>query len=283
MTETKKHEKQLDSKDMTFFVLKTIGITLVTIIVAFFYILGTLVVLAPTSASKVFSVVGSEKAVTICYEREYRANPTNENLYNLLQQSIKTNDNERIVSYVYATVNSKNYLTFEKEINTIMRKNVAKDKIAYVYDVDSYLTSAYVNALYSQGKKEQARQEFHFRDLYRNNYPYSVSMIAYINCLYEDNSVTDEEKASEFSEYYNNAENTINGMTIKEHLEDRLTLIETTYEETEEGRIFNTYMQIKLNTCFYKINDILGNTIQKQYYSAKVSHLTNVYNSLINA
>jgi len=279
----KNNENQLDSKVMTKFVFKTIGITLFTIVVAFFYVMCSLVVFSPSTAGKVFSVVGSEKTVLICAEREYRKNPTNYNLYNLLQQSITAGDNERVERYVYATINSKNYDKFEEEINTISRIGVGKNKIAYVYDVDSYLTQAYVKALYIQGKKDEARQEFHFRDLTRDDHPYSISLIAYVNCLYEDDSMTDEEKLSDFSEYYENANNTINGMTIKEHLEDRLTLIETTYEETEEGRIFNTYMQIKLNTCFYKINDILGNNILKQYYSEKVSLVTEKYNNLINS
>lgn len=281
MTEDKKQKNLLENKGMTKFVLKTVSITLLTIVISFFYVLSTLIVFAPSTAGKVFNVIGSEKAVTICCEREYRKNSSNINLYKLIQQSINTDDYERVESYVYAITHSSNYKKFEDEINSLSRKNVPNNKIAYVYDVDSYLTGAYVEALYNQGKKAQARQEFQFSDLNRNGYPYSVSMITYINCLYIDNSITDEEKSSEFAEYFNNS--SINGNTIKQHLEYRLDLIESIDESTLAGKIFNVYMQIKMTTCFYKIYDIIGNTAEKQYYSDRVAELTSEYNNLINS
>lgn len=272
------HEKQDDN--LTLYILKTVSITLAVLVVGFFYILSVLMALSPKSVGKMFSVIGSENAVLVCVEQEYRKNPSNINLYNVIQQSVKVGDNNRVDAYCYQLMNSKKYSKFEEEINNICREKVGKDKIAYVYDIDSYLTSVYIKALYALGEKVYARQEFHIKDMQRTDHPYTISLVTYVNCLYADETMTDEEKASEFSEYFEGGV-MIQGRTIKQCLEEKLAVIETTDETTDEGKIFNIYTQIKVNTCFYKIYDILGNDTQKQVYQEKVEELQNVYNSLI--
>jgi len=274
-----KQNTNTNNKGLTVYILKIFGYTLTAIVFAFFYIISVLLVFNPRSAAKIFEVIGSDSAVTICYEQEYRKNPTNENLYNVIQQAVQTEDNDRVEKYCYQLMNSKSYTDFENEINQVFRAKVGKAKIAYVYDVDSYLTSVYVKALYTHDNKDYARQEFHLRDLQRDDHPYTISLVTYVNCFYEDENKTDED-ISDFSEYFHNFK--VNEKSIKEWLEEKLSVIESTEELTDGGRIFNVYTQIRVNTCFYKIYDIFENDSQKQVYAEKIASLQTVYNDLIS-
>ena len=94
----KKVEKDQNSKNLTLYILKTAGITVAALVVGFFYILSVLMAFSPASVAKVFDVVGSEKAVTICLEQEYRKRPSNVNLYNVIQQAVEAGDNNRVLS-----------------------------------------------------------------------------------------------------------------------------------------------------------------------------------------
>ena len=273
-------EKQNKNQDnLSLYVLKTIGYTLAGIVIAVFYLLSVITSICPKAAGNIYNIVGAEKAVTICYEKEYVKNPTNVNLYNLVQQSIVTNDYARVKEFCYTIPKLKKYKEFETEINEMTRKDVPKNKIAFVYDIDSYLNSAYIKALYETGDKQSARQEFYTSDIKRDDHPYTNSMVTYINCLYNDNTMTKEEKNGDLSSFFTNLY--FDGKSIQEHLESRLLTIEDINEETINGKIFNVYSQIKLNTCFYKIYDILGNPEQKSNYEARITELTIEYENLI--
>lgn len=267
------------NENMTLYILKTIGFTLIGIVVAVFYVLSVMVGLVPKTAAGVFDAIGAEKAVTLCFENAYIKNPSNKNLYDLVQQAIVTDDYGRVIDYCYTIPKLKKYSEFENEINEMSRDGVEKDKIAYVYDIDSYLNSAYIKALYESGDKVSARQEFFTTDILRDDHPYTISMVTYINCLYADESMTKEEKNSDLSSFFTNLK--VYGASIKEHLETRLNQIEDISEDTVNGKIFNVYSQIKVNTCFYKIYDILGNPEQKEIYEARIQELTQEYNNLI--
>ena len=254
-----------------------------SVVFAFFFLCSVCVAIAPKTALSIYETVGAKFAMSVCYEQIYKKEPNNENLYNLINHSIIVNDKDRIISYAEQIIHSPNYTDFMDEINSITRNGVPKDKLVYVYDVDSYITSAFVRALYNDGQKDYAKQQFYVRDMNRlNSNPYTVSTLTYVNCVFEDETMTEKEKYDHMHSYWYD-EVLIEGVPISVCMENRLAYIDSLDEETEEGVIYNTYVQIKVNTCFYKVYTMLNNQEKKDYYEERITTLQQEYNDLINS
>ena len=106
--------------------------------IAVFYLLSVITSICPKTAGNIYNIVGAEKAVTVCYEKEYVKNPTNVNLYNLVQQSIVTNDYARVKEFCYTIPKLKKYKEFLRVGGSL--DPVSSLKVA---DVDVLLDETY--------------------------------------------------------------------------------------------------------------------------------------------
>lgn len=271
--------KKSNEKSMTLFICKTAGLTVLVIVAVFYFCIACLMSLAPIAAANVFEVVGSKNAITIAYEQEYKHNQTITNLYNLVQKSVESGDSQRVEHYANILVSLPDYAEFEEKINTASIKNVPLSQVAFCYDIDSYINSVYIKAVYENGDKQYAMMNFHQFDLQDIDHIYTVSLVPFINCLYNDKDMTLEEKREMLSSYWSMR---LNDVSIEELYNIRLNQIGGTYEETLQGRIFNVYTQIKINESFTLAYEILGNSTKRLQHQERVNLLKIEYNNLIS-
>jgi len=278
-----KVKKIKKEQNMTKYILKTAGITLACIVVSFFYILSILMVFAPTVPAKLFSAIGSKGAVTICYEQEFKRKPSTYAMYNVIQCAVQSEDNDRIVAYTRTLRQLKAYDEFEEKMNTESRKNATKKNIAFVYDIDSYLNSLYIQSLYEKGENLDIRMAF-YQNMNSEDHYYTIVLVPYINALYADESRTKDDKADELNDWLNSF--TQNGVgNILDVLKVRLDKIEDINTEALSigEKIFNVYTQMKVNNALYKAYDLVDDADQRATYASRTEALAEYYDNLVNS
>ena len=279
-------QSQQNNENLTKFILKIAGFTALGIVFVFYYVMSILMTLAPSAPASIFDAVGSEYSALAAYEQQYKHYPSCEGLYNVIQKSIELDEQNRVLKYIPALRSSDGYDEFEEKINASSIASVPLTQVAFVYDVDSYLNSVHIEALYNNGNKESAWTRF-YQDINEKNNKrvYTNTIVPYINCLFNDKSLTQAQKVEYLDFFDPEFKVEINGIqhNILGWVEYRLEKIVDEYdnEQTIQGKIFNTYSQIKMNTCLYQIHTMLGDNDAANAYSDIVEDLMNEYNNLV--
>ena len=275
-----------EEQSMTKFILKTAGITLATLIITVFYVFSILITIAPVIPAKIFSAIGAKQAVTICYEREFKRNPNIYTMYDVIRCAVSSDDNDRVVAYTTVFITMKEYENFVDEMDAEAIAKTPINKVAYVYDLDSYLHSIYIKGLYEQNDTATIRTLYiGYDESRKDEHPYTISMVPFVSALYSDTSKTEEQKTEEMTQWVNGVHITGVG-DLLDVLERRLDAIEDLYDTLDsKGQIYNLYAQIKVNNCFYKAYKMLGEDYasEQAVYGSRVSTLTATYNELISA
>jgi len=276
--------EQTESKnDLVKYSLKIAGITVLGIVFVFYYLVSILIGIAPSASADIFASMGSKKALMISYEQMYRKTESIETLYNLVQLSKSNNDHRRVSIYSTALMGRDDYEEFVTQVNEASRSAAPLNKVAYVYDLDSYLMSIYIEAIYNMGKKNSAWMYIYEDIAPSNTKVYTNSITSYVNCVYNDESLTFEEKQGMFGFFTNSIDQGGEVRTLAGWVHKRLSIIEEQEEQTREGKIFNIYSQIKMNTCLYRIYDILEDDVLKEIYRKNIQELQPEYNYWVTA
>ena len=275
----KKHETT------TKYVITTALKTILFLIVGFGLFISTSFVLFPSVSAKFFDKVGANRASLIASERVLSSDYSSSNLYNVIQKSVKIQDYKRIEYYYDRLVGRDDYGGFQTKLNTLSRASVTLDKVVYVYDVDSYLANLYVEAQYKQGKHDSAKQWFYLEEseyvqpLITNHYKCTAPTYVYL--LESDDTMTNEEKQEELQQFLSLEVN--NDKSVYQLIKDKYNLIKNLYESetTVEARLYNLYTQRKICVCLVRINTIISNSAEREFFEAKVTELTQSYNTLL--
>ncbi|MBQ9790804.1 MAG: hypothetical protein IJW24_04365 [Clostridia bacterium] len=274
-------ENEQKQTNMPLFVLKTFGLTILGIVFVFYYVMAICMGIIPSVASRVFDTVGSEKTALVAYEQQYKHYPSTNSLYNVIAKSVEMDDEARIIFYVPKLRKMDGYAEFEKQINKASVEKVSLVEVAFVYDIDSYLNSLFIQALYETGRGDTALLFLYQEIGTDKDKIYTRSVIPYMNCLYNDDTLTMSEKAENIIIFSDSAQ--ISGKTMLEWVTEWRIAIEDQYskETTIEGKIFNVYMQIKMNTCLSQIHEIRGETDLSSDYSERADELKEQYNNMV--
>ena len=183
MTEEKmrKEENKILYKTIVSTAVKTIGF--IFVVISFFILIVS--ALAPNFAISVFDFVGARKTSYMVYQRIYDREPTNANLYNVLQIAINNDDYQNIEYYAKLMINGDYYDEFCKDIDKATREALDEKYSIYADNYDSYVNTNLVEALYKNGKKSEAKM-LAIDSVYAN----VDEMYVYINCLLEDEKLT---------------------------------------------------------------------------------------------
>ena len=111
----------------------------------------------PLNVSNWMYRMGANEAATYYMERSYEKTEDYNQLYSLLNLSIKTKDWERVEKYYEVFSENENYTTFTLRVDASnLTKNNSNLVKSTLYSEDNYLKNRYVLALTSQGKTEKA-------------------------------------------------------------------------------------------------------------------------------
>ena len=182
-----KEQPKKEKVNYTLTILSTFAKTLIVIIGSIFYLVSVSMSINPSFAIKIYEFFDAKDAVVVCYERVYNKSNSLNDLYNLVQKSIQAGDSKKTNKYIEILQSNSKYLEFCHRVNHSVKQVTEKKYYAYVGDLDSYLISQNIIALYENGKKEKALN-LALTDLTNNNI-YSTGIATYIDLLMNDTSL----------------------------------------------------------------------------------------------
>ena len=210
-------------------ILETTLLTIYYIVVFFFFALVSISLLAPQWLIGAYDAMGLDRAKAYMYERVYNKTEKNEDLYNVIEVYIQTENYNKIIKYINVMQNKSNYESFCELVDNRNTANVSKEFYVYVCDYDAYLKNQYVLSLYNSGRKDRAK-EVAFEGLIGNSNLYAWEFGAYVDCVMSDDSLENDEKKATLAAIY---DTTINNFTIQEWINNNLDMIED--PDSKEG------------------------------------------------
>ncbi len=271
-----KKEKQ-SANNLAFDIFSTFGKTLAILVGVLFYVMSITICLAPRTAIRVLDFVGAEKVSLVCYERIYEKEKTLASLYNLVQKSIQNKNHKKTAKYIEELQGKSDYVNFCIKVNSATLKATEKEYVAFVGDLDSYLVSQNIIAEYKSNKKGEAKT-IALLDLTNSNV-YSFGFSSYIECLEDDNQLTQQEINALLLELVNqNLEN----KTILDLIKQRRQIVDVSLSDgTTNDKILRVYTSLKIEKVLYKIYLIQGEEELKAQVTQNIQDLQNEYNNLI--
>jgi len=253
--------------------------TLVLLVGAIYFVFATTVSLSPKSAIKIYEFLGAEKATLSCYERIYYKTETLADLYNLVQKSIQTKDYERTSKYIEKLQNKNEYVGFCIEVNNATKQVTNKEYIAYVGDLDGYLISQNILALYNVGKTEES-ESVAIADLQNDN-KFSLGLATYIDCALADSNKTLTEKNEWLVEIANSTVVEMGNKTILEQLQSRRMMADiSNASENDADKIMHVYTCLKIESLKLKIYVASNDESLASETRSQISTLQEMYNNL---
>lgn len=138
-------------------IIKPILFTLLAMLFLLVAIFSIMHFFFPLNVSNWFYGVGANKAATYYMERSYEKTKDYNQLYSLVNLSIKSEDWERVEKYYEIFSENENYATFTLKVDASnLTKKVSNLVKSTLYSEDNYLKNRYVLALTKQGKIEKA-------------------------------------------------------------------------------------------------------------------------------
>lgn len=282
LVEAGKQEEKKEAKEpkLAIAMLSTFAKTLLVLICSVFYVVSAVVGLSPKSGIKIFEFMKAEKAALSCYERIYQKSGTLADLYNVVQKSISIKNYEKTSKYIKELQGKTSYNEFCIEVNDAILQVTEKKYLAYVGDLDSYLVSQNIMALYLDGKKDDALT-LALSDLENNNI-YSFGLSAYFACLAEDSSLTKEEKDVKIAQIASIVVDSDLSLTVLGKIKERRTNADS---ELSNGgyndKILRVYTSLKIENVLLEIYEATNEEDLANQTRSQISDLQDEYDALI--
>lgn len=256
------------SKNNTIFtILKTFLLTLFVCVVAVFYFFAVAFCISPNMMVKTSRKLDWTGGEILGLQKVYEKSGKIEDLYNLTVVCIGNEKNKQIVKYINELQDFEDYDEFCEKLDLSAIQNSKIQYVAYVGNLDSYLESQKVSALFGQGKKSEA-EKCAIANLKSEN-KFSFALETYVDCLKGN-----KEKLS------NLANKTIDDKTVLEWIEQRISLLQ--YDSLpDEYKALSIYTLLKINKTKYHLLEAVGNSEAMENVQTEISRLQNEYSSLM--
>ena len=277
-------EKQEPKVDVGGTVLVTFVKTIAVLLCSVFYFLATAVCIAPKTSIKIYEFFGANQAVIACYERIYLKSGNLADLYNLVQKSIEAKNHNKTSKYIKELQSKSGYQDFCSEVNKAIIKVSESKYIAYVGDLDSYLVSQNIYALYTSGKKEEAKQ-IAINDIVNSENVYSFGLSTYVECLLSDSSLELEHRQALFENLF---ESTIQTESGNKFMEDCINEKRSLADEVNAqvgntvDAILRVYTCLKIDNLILKYYECVEEESNANAMRLQIEELQERYNELIN-
>ena len=261
--------------------LKTFAVLFVSV----FYILAVMVCIMPKSAIKFYEFFDAKNAQIVCYEQIYKQSGDLADLYNLVQKSIEAKNHEKTAKYIKELQSKNGYNDFCIEVNNASIQVTENKYIAYVADLDSYLVSQNILALYTSGKKAKAKDKT-VEDLIYNQNKFSFGVSTYVECIMSDKSYTEDERKQKLIEFYEEvrSENQIQ-KSIKAYIDDKRDLVDLSHAvgNNKVDKILRVYTSLKIENVRLLYYEAKSNDSEASVVRSQIEELQETYANLINS
>ena len=272
-----KEPEQEVKVNMTKTVISTFLTTLLVVISVITYFLAVCIAIYPQTAVKVYEVIGAKDAIVVCYEKMYHKSNSLSDLYNLVQRTIEADDYDKTNKYIVDLQGKSEYQEFCKKVNDSTMQVSEKKYFAYIGDLDSYLISQNILALYEDGKKDEAKT-LALNDL-KNANIYSFGLSTYADCLASDTSLTINQRSEKLKNLINAQ---FESKGVLNYIEERLALVDNFQNVPTAENILKVYTALKINNVklnFYTQN---GEESNADSVRLEIEELRDIYESLIS-
>lgn len=269
------------------FIVKTALLTFVKSLILFvaliFLIFCLCYVFFPSSVANLYDTFGYQEGVVAAYERIYNKSQKNSDLYNLIQKSVVAKTHAKTSKYINLLKQNDDYDTFVSKTNKALIEASEPKYIAFVGDLDGYLTSELVVAEYKLGNKQNAL-DIATSDLISGKEEgdniYSFSMASYLNCMVEEYRLDEGKLKNEVASLVGQ---TINNVGFMTHVENRELLADYTRASSDSEKILRIYTCLKIEKFKYQVYSILKENQLSSNAKEQVKVLQDAYDLLINA
>ena len=179
-------------------IIKTIFVTILAMLGSIGFLVVSMTSVCPNIISKVFDFCGCDDANYLVHKRVYARERTNENLYNVIQLSINRKEYRDMESYIKIMLDGDNFTKFAKAVDGATMKALGEEYSIYADSYESYIRGELTLALYKNGKTLEAKMR-----AIDSVYSDTREMYVYVNCIADDESLTDLQKQNEISTLQN--------------------------------------------------------------------------------
>lgn len=270
-----KTDKQKQQLELAKLISLTFVKSLIIMVSAMFLVIAVCYTLAPSAAIKIYEGLGSKTGVVGVYERIYTESGKNTDLYNLIQKSIAANLDKKTDKYIGQLRDKRDYREFVQKLDEAVIKASKLKYVAYVGDLDGYLVSQQVKALYDMGKKKQA-EELAIADLENTNVK-SFALSTYLECVMVDKSLASDrvEKLEEL------VSQQVSGQSLMEKVDARVAAADYTQMLAPSEKILLVYTCLKIQNFKYSVYTMLGNETLSGIALGEMEALQDIYETLI--
>lgn len=246
-------------------------------IIAVAYINVSIVVISPKFSAKIYSKLGLKNAEEYCLTRVYAKSDSLVDLYNLVVFE-QNRDDLKQLQYINELKNKDGYLQFCKKMNSsALSSTTEKSLVAYVGDLDAYLTNQKVKCLYNLNLGAEV---FVYANL-KSSELQEQSFATYVEIVKSDESQSVIEKKQKYQNLLDTF--ALGDDNLEIYLNQKMNaqeqkLLETDLGETE--RILLQFSLMKNYKACYVVYDLIDET-KKNEFKNKYESAVSSYNNLI--
>lgn len=249
-------------------IIKSFLITLLTVFVVVFNFFAVGICLFPKRTASLCEKLNFKGGVALCYEKIYDSSGKISDLYNLTTANIKANRNKDVIKNIDKLQKSEEYNDFCERVDKAAINKTEISYVAYVGNVDSYLESQKIIALFNLNKKSDAKDEA-ITDLSRAN-KYSFALETYVS------EMLDAKKEDDLKGLLDEI---VDGKTILYLVDDQIAALDYTGLD-KVSQVMSVYTLLKIQKTKYNIYNIDKNTEKMQDAEAEITRLQKIYSNL---
>ncbi len=182
--------------------LKTALKTLLALLFVSGFIVVSLAVVAPRKTMQAYDAMGLTKVSYLVQKRLYYRSSTNENLDDLIQRAIDTNNYADQVKFIKILQAKDDYSDYVQKVDKSIKTILGERYSVYADSYDIYLKRHLVIALYKTGEVEEAKM-LAIDSVFESLSIGVDEMYVYVNLVNDDKNLDEITKQAEFTKLYN--------------------------------------------------------------------------------
>ena len=268
--------------------LKIFAKVMFCVMVGFFFFVTSMFYLAPKINAKMFNFFGLTKAEESCYVQAYKNSGKTSDLYNLVLFEQEHSNTEKELYYINVLLSKNDYSDFCLKLNSSAIAKTEKNMYVYVGDVNAYLVNRKLKCMYQLNSKvtyeNRSKLVVSFvRSCLAGENLTELSFSTYVSLVLQDETLTSQQKVSEF-ETFENLISTEETVSTRKLLTDREGALINKYinEKSESSKILFANALVKFYKAEYNYFKTLGETENNlQMIEDKYQIMLDAYNKLI--
>lgn len=262
---------------------KLFGMIAFAVVFALFYFISIMFFISPKTDAKIFKFFGAKKAEEACYIKIYDKSQSNADLYNLILLESELENYEKELYYLNVLMNDDEYDAFclkldQSSLETINEDNI--ETLVYICNTNAYLINQKIKCMYHLGFDSPLSPTIrnYLKTQLEDETSFETSFATYVELVYNDATISKEEKVEKVNIAYNALKDLINQKEV--FLSNYIYLGDVLVKD----KIISQYSYVNLKKARYLmdlINESGNAGISKTNYENAMKNYNNLLNSVV--